>query len=297
MSAFAALARAAVRGLAPDVSVGLARVPGVDVYRAGGGCHLAYLDTVPAWGLSVRHRVELALDRASARRASIVVANAPAPACELVERYSLDPARVRVVPNGVDAVLFRPDPETRAAVRRQLGVAESTRVALFLGDGFRRKGLATALEAAARVPGLALWVAGGGREAPWARLARHLGADARFLGHRGDPERLLAAADALVLPTRYDAAANVVLEAMACGIPAITSGADGARAFLPEPWMAVQDPEDAGGFAQALVRALDTPGLGARCRTAAEAMPWSHTLDAMDAILSDVVRDPRGEIS
>lgn len=293
MLAFASLARRVVRRIAPDVSLGLSRVPGLDVYRAGGGCHRAYLDTLPGWRVSVRHRVELALDRACVRSARAVVANAPAPARQLADRYGVDPARVRVVPNGVDARRFRPDPEARRDLRRDLGVPDEAIVALFLGDGFRRKGLATALEVAARMPGRVLWVAGGDRTGHWRRRARQLGVEARFLGHRRDPERLLAAADALLLPTRYDAASNVVLEAMAAGTPPITSRSDGASAFLPEPWMAVGDPTDARGFAEALERALRTPHLGDRCRAVAEAMPWSTAVEAVETLLQEVARGRR----
>ncbi len=296
VSAFALLARRAVRRLDPDVSLGLARVPGLDVHRAGGGCHRAYLDTVPGWRFTIGHPLVLALDRAAVRGARIVLANAPMPARQLVERYGLDPSRARVVPNGVDADRFRPDRRARQEVRRELGVPESATVALFLGCGFRRKGLSTALGAVARVPGLSLWVAGGGRVGPWVRLARRVGAEARFLGHRPDPERLLAAADVLILPTRYDAAANAVLEAMASGVPAITSRADGASAFLPEPWLAVEDPADMDGFALAVARALCIPGLGDRCRAVAEAMPWRAAIDAIEAVLGEAAQ-ARREVS
>jgi glycosyltransferase involved in cell wall biosynthesis len=91
----------------------------------------------------------------------------------------------------------------------------------------------------------------------------------RFLGTQRNPERFLQSADVLVLPTRYDPFANTCLEAMACGIPALTTSANGAAEVLPEPWLVC---DDEGALRAGYERALATPGLGARCREIAEAM-------------------------
>ncbi len=294
MSAFASGARRAVLRLQPDVSLALGRVPGLDVYRAGGGCHAAFLDTLPSWRHSLRHHRELALDRASVLGALRVVANAPLPGHQLVQRYGLDRERLVVIPNGVDTRRFRPDLRAREEIRGELGLAEGAPLVLLLGAGFARKGLETAIRATATIPGAVLVAVGGDRNtAGYRRLATRLGLRLELVGARRDPERWLAAADAMLLPTRYDAAANAVLEAMAVGVPPLTSGANGAAAFLPEPWMAVEDPRDATAFGQALARALEDRGLPGRCREAALAMSWSRSCEAMTALLREVAEDER----
>ena len=294
MGAFARVARRAVEGLAPDASLALGRIPGLDVYRAGGGCHAAYLDTVPGWRWSVRHHRELALDRAVVLGARRVVANAGLPGRQLVDRYGLAPERLAVIPNGVDCDHFRPDREACRELRASLGLDEHVPLVLFLGAGFARKGLETAIRAVSALEGAVLVAVGGDRgTARYRRMASGLGLRLELLGARPDPERWLAAADALMLPTRYDSAANAVLEAMAAGVPAITSGANGAAEFLPEPWLAVQDPHDASGFAAALARALDDPALPGRCREAATAMTWQRSCDAMTALLRDLADEGR----
>ena len=72
----------------------------------------------------------------------------------------------------------------------------------------------------------------------------------------------------MMLPTRYDPFANVCLEAMACGIPVLTSAANGASEVVPESWMICESPAD---YTLALERI--TPDLGTRCRAVAESFP------------------------
>ncbi|GDX78416.1 glycosyl transferase family 1 [Deltaproteobacteria bacterium] len=240
-----------------DAVMGLGRHGGHHLYRAGGGSHLDYLRRSHAlrrW-LSPSDWIDLALDRSAVRSARICIANSNLGAEGLRDDYGA--RRVEVVYNGVDLARFRPDEQVRAAVRSELGAAGN--VAVFVGNGFARKGLDVAI--AALPADWALWVVGG--DAPVAAPPR-----VRFLGSQPQPERFLQAADVLLLPTRYDPFANVCLEAMACGIPALTTSSNGAAEVLPEPWMIC---DSAGAYAAALTRL--TPELGARCRAVAECFP------------------------
>jgi UDP-glucose:(heptosyl)LPS alpha-1,3-glucosyltransferase len=108
-------------------------------------------------------------------------------------------------------------------------------------------------------------------------------------GPRRDPEALLPDFDVLVLPTRYDPFANATLEALACGVPVVTSARNGAAAILPEPWMVVDDPDDAPGFAAALERALHSGGseLRAASRARAEELPAERMFGSLRAALEE----------
>ena len=79
-----------------------------------------------------------------------------------------------------------------------------------------------------------LWVAGKGNPAPYQRQARRLGVAERlkFWGPQTDLAPFYQAATVLALPTIYDPCSNVVLEALACGTPVITTNANGAAEFL-----------------------------------------------------------------
>ena len=94
----------------------------------------------------------------------------------------------------------------------------------------------------------------------------------------------------MILPTRYDPFANASLEAMACGVPVITSRANGAAEVLPEPWMSVADPSDVDGFAAALERTLQTKELGARCRAVAETLPAEGAFQKMEGCMRELTR-------
>ncbi len=109
----------------------------------------------------------------------------------------------------------------------------------------------------------------------WARLARALGLADRvqWRGPTAAPEQLYAEADLYVLPTLYDPCANTCLEAMACGLPVLSTTSNGASELLPEGWMALEDPLDAAALAAAMARALQEPTLGEACRRAVEAWP------------------------
>jgi len=256
----AALARRLAARGAWDVVQTHERALGAHVYRAGEGCHRAYLasrDGGPGRGLY--HRVVLALERRVFARTPRLVAIARAGKREIQTLYGVPADRVDVVYNGVDLTRFHPRVrETlRRPARAEADVAAGAFVALFVGSGFERKGLATAIEALARLDDrrARLLVAGKGDETPYRALAGRYGvADrVRWLGPRADVERWYAAADACVLPSRYEPFGNVHLEALACGLPVVASTAAGGGEVVSGALAGrVVDPRDAGAVATAL---------------------------------------------
>ena len=238
-----------------DVVFGLGKTWTHDVVRLGGGCHATYLErahesTRADWERLVgkgvlKHRLALAAERRAlspgAYRA--VIANSRMVQRDVVQRYGVPADRVHVVYNGVDLTRFRPDLREGAglALRRELGLGDEALVLLFLGTGYGRKGLAPLLRAFARVadarPTLHLVVVGyDSRRAHYEQLARELGVASRtrFLGGRRDTEVCYAAADLYAVPTWYDPFANTTLEALASGLPVITTSGNGAGELIEE---------------------------------------------------------------
>lgn len=266
----------------PDdgVRMALVRAAGADVWRAGGGCHAAWLRASGRTG--PLERWETAVDREAARTAGQVVANSALGAHGLASYYGVNAASINVVRNGVDLDRFRPR-APRSPPFPHPWVA-------FLGGDFARKNLSGALRAMVALPGLGLVVLGGDpRAARWKSEAAALGLADRvlFRGPVVDPEQHLAGARALLLPTRYDASANATLEAMACGVPVVTTARDGASELAPEPWLVVDDPDDHEALAMTVLRILDTPALGPCVRAVAEQWPASRGFAAMEALLVD----------
>jgi UDP-glucose:(heptosyl)LPS alpha-1,3-glucosyltransferase len=207
---------------------------------------------------------------------------------ELAHRYAIPDARLQVLYNGVDLARFHPSRRAHegAALREELGAGDAP-VWLFVGSGFARKGLDTALRALASAQHSGeLWVAGSDDAKPWRRSADALGVGARvrWLGEDRDVAALCAAADALLLPTRYDAFANVCLEAAAAGIPVVTSGRNGAAEILGDGGIVVADAEDTASFARALERLgdpIERCTRGTAARAAAETLGWPRHIDSL----------------
>jgi UDP-glucose:(heptosyl)LPS alpha-1,3-glucosyltransferase len=269
-----------------DVVHSLARTRHQNVYRAGGGSHAAYMEHVYRLPraqalLSPRHQTLLRIEEAVFRDPDqIVQCNARGSAMEIARRYRVPESRLVTIYNGVDTDRFHPEfrATARAEARAELGLRGPT--ALFVGRGFHRKGLDRAISglAAGASTDAVLLVAGDGDPTPYRRLARRLGLEerVRFLGRRSDVERLHAAADLFVLPTRYDPFSNASLEAMASGLPVATTSANGAaeRIESGRSGLVLDD-----GFEQAfalLEHSYRLSRMGEAARTIAERHTWAR---------------------
>ena len=189
-------------------------------------------------------------------RADRVVVNSQMVRAEAKDLYGIPEERLHVVRNVVDLNRFSP------------GVKAPIPTVVFPGGDGQRKGLRVAVDAMRRLPDTDFVVLGAvsRRTQAWVRSVHE---KTRFLGHVSDPESVFAAAHAMVLPTMYDPSSNVVLEAMACGVPVVTTIHDGASEVLPHRWMAMSDPLDANACAEVLMAVMNDSTLGPKCRNIA----------------------------
>ncbi|MBA3974261.1 MAG: glycosyl transferase family 1 [Candidatus Solibacter sp.] len=147
---------------------------------------------------------------------------------------AVNPAKLRVIPNGVDTAAFKPDPARREAARRGLGVSDEF-VWLAAGRLMWKKDYPAMIRAAALRPGRRLWIAGTGpQEAELRALASELRADVCFLGLRAGLPDLMNAADALVLSSTVEGLPMVLLEAAASGLPCVSTSAGGAGEVIAD---------------------------------------------------------------
>ncbi|GMU04635.1 glycosyltransferase family 4 protein [Corallococcus caeni] len=213
----------------------------------------------------VSHRVFLERERRALRRARVIIANSERTRQDLLAATGVEPSRVHVVYLGGDPSRFpATSPVLRRESREALGWSQERRVALFVGAlGDRRKGFDTLFDAWTRLCARPGWdvdlcvVGTGAQRELWEREARARGLDSRirFLGFRTDVPRLLAAADLLVAPTRYEPYGLGVHEALCVGLPALVSRTAGvAERYPPElQGLLLEDPDDVA----ALVRRLE----------------------------------------
>jgi UDP-glucose:(heptosyl)LPS alpha-1,3-glucosyltransferase len=232
----------------PDVVFSLERTLFQQIYRAGDGCHREWLARrtpflSPAGRLFQRlspfHLVMLWLEKRlfASLELKWVIANSLQVKAEIIRHFRVDMAVIKVIYNGLDHGLFRPvDESERQSLRQGFGVQKGDRIILFVGSGFARKGLAYLLEAVSHLKNepVSLWVVGHDRLGPYQARAQQLGVAARvcFWGPRAEVAPFYQAADLLALPTLYDPCSNVVLEALGCGCPVLTTGANGAAEFI-----------------------------------------------------------------
>ena len=218
-----------------DVLMSLERIWRCDVFRAGDGVHRAWLNRrkkfdLPlqrlARDLSPMHRQILQIEEAlfARRGAGRVIVASEMVKDEIVDLYDYPADNIDLVRNGVPLDRFRFDPGLREKSRADLKLHAEEIVLLFVGSGWERKGLLFAMEAMAmcRDRRLRLLVAGRGKTQRYFKSKR-----VRFLGEVVDLLPVYAAADILILPTIYDPFSNACLEALACGLPVITTRANG----------------------------------------------------------------------
>ncbi|MDQ6623636.1 MAG: glycosyltransferase family 4 protein, partial [Verrucomicrobiota bacterium] len=214
-----------------DVLMSLERVWRCDVMRAGDGVHRVWLArrgglwTKLRLAFNAKHRAILRLEESLYRRrgAARVIANSAMVKREIIETYDYPPAQIDVVPNGLPLEQFRSDDAARARERAALQLAPDDVAIVFVGSGWERKGLRYAIGALEKLndPKLRLLVAGRGNASSYSsRFVRHL-------GEVSDVAALLRAGDIFVLPTTYDPFSNACLEALAAGLPIVTTRANG----------------------------------------------------------------------
>ena len=260
-----------------------------DVYRAGDGVHQVWLEErlrdapvlarrLIEW--SPYHRYVLEMERQLFASPSLraVICNSKMVKEEISARFGVPEEKLSVIYNAVDTDVFSPQlREHRAAVRAKLGVPDTAIVFLLVGSGYVRKGVARAIAALARLPGdTYLFVVGrDNARGRYKRFARELRVADRvaLLGPQEDPRPFYGAADAFVLPTLYDPCPNAALEAMACGLPVVTSTKCGAAELIIEHDAGFACPaRDVDSLAWHMMTLIDRGArerLGARGREAA----------------------------
>lgn len=275
------------------------RMPCCDIFRAGDGVHAAFvahrargMNALSGKLLALHpfHRSVIALERRmfASPRLKAVIANSQMVADEIVRHFGFAREKILLVPNGIDLDRFHAGARAqyRAVTRTELGADETRPVALFVGSGFKRKGLDAAIAAlAASDVDAELWIVGHDRNpSAYVRRAARAGLKperVRMIGPVADPLPYYGAADILLLPSIYDPFPSTAIEALACGLPVVTSTSCGAKeAVVLLERNLVCDAFDPSGLATAVHRAFD---LAAKPETAARAreIASGYGIDAM----------------
>ncbi|WP_435005414.1 glycosyltransferase family 4 protein [Tundrisphaera lichenicola] len=269
-----------------DCSIGLINTWHHDVIIPQGGVHQASLAANAmrfpsgwrrsAYILGKRANPKARLYRAIERRqydparSARVVAVSEMVRGHLEKFHEVPRDRIRVIPNAIntDRLAVEDPARARRDFRRDLGLGPDDLIALFVGHNYSLKGLKPllmALEERRRLDPSArpihLLACGGGRPAPFRELVRELGLDdvVHLQGFVPEIRSAFHASDFFVLPTYYDPCSLVVFEALACGLPVITTACNGAGEIMTEgrEGFVIPAPDDRGSLIQAMGRMVD----------------------------------------
>jgi UDP-glucose:(heptosyl)LPS alpha-1,3-glucosyltransferase len=300
---FGAACVGALREHPSHVSIGFNKTWGQDVLYPQAGLHAASAD----YNLRKhRHPLVRGLARCTKRldlahwsftrlerrqylgpRRPLIIVNSQMVRVHFQRYYGFPPDDVRVLYSAIDPARFREDdrPRRRLEWRQRWGIRPEETVAVFVAMNYHLKGLEPLLRAVRLVPGdlpFRLLVAGDPRVGSYVRLARRLGVAERvcFAGFCQDTRNCYFAGDFLVHPTFYDPCSLVVLEALACGLPVITSRCNGAGELMhpPQEGYVVADPQDHAHLAWCLTQLLD-PVRRSACSAAARRTAAQWTFD------------------
>src|SRR3954466_16378783 len=247
----------------------LERVWSCDVYRAGDGVHRAWLARRRKFelplkqfirGASRKHRDLLHLEESlfEKGKAGRVIAASQMVVDEITGVYRYPAAKIDVVRNGVPLDKFRFDAGLRETSRAKLKLEQDEIALLFAGSGWERKGLLFATEAMALCKNrkMRLLVAGRGeaRRFKTTRLRFWREDPVQFLGEVADLVPVYAAADIFILPTIYDPFSNACLEALASGLPVITTRSNGFSEIIEDHvhGSIVDNPNNVAGLREAI---------------------------------------------
>ena len=307
---FAAACDKAVAAVKLDVSMGFDKTWGQDILYPQGGLHSAsrVQNLLKHPSGFVRSAAKFArvfdpttysfarLERRQylSEARPIILVNSRMVQRHFREYLGITEREVRVLYSAIDPQRFAADdrPARRAVEHAAWGVRQDTIVGLFVAMNYRLKGLAPLLRSLVHVPKNAafkLIVVGGAKFARYESLAQSLGVRDRvvFLGFRADPRDAYFGADFLVHPTFYDPCSLVALEALACGLPVVTSRYNGASELLspPNDGLIVADPHDARELGAALNDMLDAEKLPPRKAAAvAASQRWTFDMHYRDLL-------------
>jgi UDP-glucose:(heptosyl)LPS alpha-1,3-glucosyltransferase len=284
-------ARAVCRKIArtePDLVQSHERLTCCDIFRAGDGVHAVWLEERRKEASALRrfalaaspyHRYVTRMERRLLQSPSLaaVVCNSAMVRDEIKSRFGVPDAKLHLIYNAVDSDAFSPALRAdRAATRARLGIVDDAVVFLLVGSGYERKGVATLIDAMREMPRSAHLIVVGreSRMDAYVQRAARAGVADRvtFAGPQKDPKPYYGAADAFVLPTLYDPLPNAAMEAMACGMPVITSTKSGAAELVSDAdagfVCASRDVAALAAHMRALMDGMLRERLGANARSA-----------------------------
>ncbi len=272
--------------------------------RAGNGVHAAFLDRRKklegfwkrlSFQMNPYHQLLLKIEQRGFEHPNLqrLFVNSDMVKREILHYYDVDPKKISLVPNGIDweglATPFQQGFYQAASLKKCFGLPDTPLHILFIGHGFRRKGLKELLQALALLQkeDWHLSVVGRDREkGTYLHLTHQLGIESRvtFFGVQKDVIPFYQMADLVVVPSLYDPFANVTVEALGMGVRVVSSKENGGHEILKEPYgFTIPSMDDLSSFADTLKTAFShgkkSYQLAEQTRASVASFDLGHTVD------------------
>jgi UDP-glucose:(heptosyl)LPS alpha-1,3-glucosyltransferase len=224
---------------------------------------------------------------------------------EFVRHYGDAAKGIIVIPNGVNLKTFTPAnrPLYRDSIRQKHGISRSDLVLIFAGGDWERKGVPYIIEALSLLPrpDVKLLIVGSGDREFYGQLAeiKQVRERITFVPHSSNLWEYYAASDVFVFPTIYEPFGLVIIEAMASGLPVITSRSAGIADFMADgvDGLLLSDPGDINDLAAKIELLLSSAELrktmGERARKTAEKFSWERVAEKTLEVYNSVLKRKR----
>jgi UDP-glucose:(heptosyl)LPS alpha-1,3-glucosyltransferase len=275
-----------------------------DIYRAGDGCHIEWLKQ--RWKrknflgrlsivMNPYHWLILILENMilSKHKFKKIIAGSNFVKRNIIDNYNVDEKDIKIIYNGVDIEKFQPKnrEKYRGEIRNRYSIDENAFVVLFVGSGFERKGLNYLIYAVERIPQhVTVLVVGKGSPNKYYHLMKNQ--NIIFCGIQKDIHKYYAASDLFAFPTIYEPFGNVYLEALASGLPVITTRLSGVAEIIEDgkQGFVIDEPEDIDDLAKRITHLMDknvNQRMGSEARKLAEKFSFNrYTKEVVDLFAS-----------
>ena len=214
----------------------LDRITCPDIYRAGDGVHKVFLEIEKKSFLNPLHLVYLYIEKKMFKNAKKIIANSKMVKNQIISTYKINPKKIDVIYNGIPLkgeIDF-------SDLKKEFNIKDE-KIILFVGSGFKRKGVKEALEIISKLKGeFKFLIIGKEKNINWYKnYAKKLDIQNKviFTGPRSDVDKFYSMADIFIFPTHYEPFSNVILEAMNFECIPFTTKQNGASEILPKEWI------------------------------------------------------------
>lgn len=219
----------------------LERITCPDLYRAGDGVHKIFLSIENKSKINLLHPIYLYLEKKCFNNAKGIIANSKMVKSEIINTYNINPNKIHIIYNGIE---FNKTDYQKSfdKLSKEFSINKDQPIILFVGSGFKRKGLKEFLQMVALLKTKNIKAFVVGKESNmsyYQNLSKKLKIDSItfFTGPRADVNDFYTISDIFLFPTHYDPFSNVVLEAMYFENVVFTTSSNGACEILDDDFI------------------------------------------------------------